>query len=744
MYLLKKTAMIMLTTVLIGGIAVAGHSLSSDKVVSELEKNTAIYAHDESSDETKVFAQKKQQSSTAENEEKQTAEPEKKIDIIKLNKESLSLGKGESYELKTNVNAVKWESDNEKIVKVTDGKIKANSNGTATVKAYDENGNVSECKLTVKDAPDSVSFDKYELTLGVGESYKLSAVIPNGAAAKRIFTSSDQDILKVTKSDWQGEFKAVKPGVAYAVVKLYNGREASCEITVKEAPEKITISRAEITLGVGESFRLGAAIPAETGAAKRTYRSSDNKIIRMTRTDWAGEFKAVSEGTAWVTVRSYNGKESSCKIIVKKAPESVSLSKNTLELTTGQHYTLTCDVNDGAASSIKTFRSSDSSIVEMTKTEGAGAFTTVAEGTAWVTARTYNGIEKSCKIVVKNKPQRNSNEADGETYSEDSDNTNENTSGRVSSSDDNNNWNGSNTGGGHTTAPDGTPWTASTDNTIVYTDNNMISLTNNVAVLDPGDNYSIELSGSSSGTVSYSSGDDSVATVGEDGTVTAIGNGNTNIYIKDDSGNVGKLEVIVLGSRNSCIYPDMYSVTNALDNTSLNPLKTNYQPIDDMIDGIFSEILTDGMSNSEKVQACYDYLAQNCTYGYDGYKAVSIDGYYSDEDKEIAEFSYCILKDQLGTCENFSAAFVVMMRRLGYEANQIYGDVAMSAGGYDGHYWADVEIDGKHYLFDPQVERNCLGEDKAVMHYFFGMDPENNYSMYRYNYMTCVHGFKGR
>ena len=85
-----------------------------------------------------------------------------------------------------------------------------------------------------------------------------------------------------------------------------------------------------------------------------------------------------------------------------------------------------------------------------------------------------------------------------------------------------------------------------------------------------------------------------------------------------------------------------------------------------------------------------------------------------------------------------------MMRRLGYEANQIYGDVAMSAGGYDGHYWADVEIDGKHYLFDPQVERNCLGEDKAVMHYFFGMDPENNYSMYRYNYMTCVHGFKGR
>ena len=735
MYLLKKTAMILLTTVLVGGIAVAGHSLSSDTVVSELEKNTAIYAHDESSDETRVLSQKEQESSTAEAEEKQNAEPEKKPDIIKLSKESLSLGKGESYELKTNINAVKWESDNEDIVKVTDGKLKANSNGTATVRAYDKDGNASECKLTVKDAPDSVAFDKYELTLGVGESYKLSAVIPNGAAAKRVFSSSDQDILEVTKSDWQGEFKAVKPGVAYAIVKLYNGREASCEITVKEAPEKITISRAEISLGVGETFRLGAAIPEDTGAAKRTYRTSDSKIIKMTRTDWSGEFKAVSEGTAWVTVRSYNGKESSCKIIVKKAPESVSLSKDSLELTTGQHYTLTCNVNDGAASSMRTFRSSDSNIVEMTKTEWAGAFTAVSEGTAWVTVKTYNGKEKSCKIVVKDKPQQNGNSDEDEAGSE---------SGRVSSSEDGNNRNGSNTGGGHTTAPDGTPWSASTDNTVVYTDGDMISITNNVAVLDPGDEYSIELSGSSSDTVSYLSGDTSVAEVSENGMVTAVGGGYTNILIKDSSGNTAKLDVLVLSSRNSFVYPDMYTVSDALDNASLNPMKTNYQPIDNMIDGIFSEIISEGMSNSEKVQACYDYLAQNCTYGYDGYKAVNIDGYYSDEDKEIAEFSYCILKDQLGTCENFSAAFVVMMRRLGYEANQVYGNVAMSAGGYDGHYWADVEINGKHYLFDPQIERNCLGEDNAVMHYYFGMDPENNYNMYRYDYMTCVHGFRGR
>ena len=102
----------------------------------------------------------------------------------------------------------------------------------------------------------------------MGESYTLSAVIPEGcSAAGRSFSSSDSDVLKVTKSGWKGEFKALKPGTAYAIVKLYNGREASCEITVKEAPEKVIISRPEVTLGVGEHFKLTSGIPAGTGSA---------------------------------------------------------------------------------------------------------------------------------------------------------------------------------------------------------------------------------------------------------------------------------------------------------------------------------------------------------------------------------------------------------------------------------------------------------------------------------------------
>ena len=37
----------------------------------------------------------------------------------------------------------------------------------------------------------------------------------------------------------------------------------------------------------------------------------------MTKTNWTGEFQAVGNGTAWITGRTYNGKEASCKIVVK-------------------------------------------------------------------------------------------------------------------------------------------------------------------------------------------------------------------------------------------------------------------------------------------------------------------------------------------------------------------------------------------------------------------------------------------
>ena len=155
-----------------------------------------------------------------------------------------------------------------------------------------------------------------------------------------------------------------------------------------------------MTLGVGETFTLSSTVPNGSAASKRTFRTSNSSVVKMTNTNWTGSFKAVKTGTAYVTVRTYNGNESSCKVMVKNAPRSVNISKKTLTLNVGQTATLSASIPQNTGCAKRTFRTSNSSVVKMTNTNWTGSFRAVKPGTAYVTVRTYNGKESSCKITV--------------------------------------------------------------------------------------------------------------------------------------------------------------------------------------------------------------------------------------------------------------------------------------------------------------------------------------------------------
>ena len=103
--------------------------------------------------------------------------------------------------------------------------------------------------------------------------------------------------------------------------------------------------------------------------------------------------------------------------------------------------------------------------------------------------------------------------------------------------------------------------------------------------------------------------------------------------------------------------------------------------------------------------------------------------------------AYPILKNHVGTCENFAAAFTVLMRRIGIEANVVEGLVGMRAGGKGGHYWTDLSVCGRHLVFDTQVENNNLGSGGYVYHYWYGMAPEYNYRSYEYEALLPAKGF---
>ncbi len=728
MKLIKKIGMVVLTTAVLGTGAFFVLSQSMGQNGTDQTSSIDASSIEESRKNVKEY------SKGAEDEES-----EKKAEPIRLEKTTISLGAGESYTLKTIGSAVKWQADDTNIINVQNGTITANATGETNVVALDEDGNRAVCKVTVKAAPEWVKLAKTDLTLGVGETYDFKAILPKGAAAAdRKFSSGDSSILEMTKTEWEGKVKAVKTGTTNVRVKLYNGQEATCRIVVKNEPTKVKLSSETVILGVGERFSLSAGIPKGSGAAGRTFSSADEKIVKTTKKDWRGEFKAEKEGDTTVSVRLYNGQEATCKVIVKKEPESIEMAKTTLTLKVGQKYVLGSNVNDGAAALGRTYTNSDDSVVKLTKNTWAAEFEAIAPGTTWIKVVTYNGLEATCQVTVEGTVKKTTTDTTTKKKQTTDDK-------KKAESDTPPTFQPGAPTGGHVTAADGTPWSAeakSFSRTLVYADDTSVRLTNNVVSMYVGDKYNIDVDGVEDKKFYYVSADLGVATVDKFGTVTAVGVGTTDITIMNPKGIGKKLQVIVANADKEREYAQSDVTEVYLNSVYLYPVQTNYQEIDEMADQFIGEVVNDSMTYAERVKACYAHLVKECADD-DSYfrtKAVSIEDYLSDEDREIAEFSYSLFRDRVGTSEHFAAAFTVIMRKFGYEANMVYGEVA-SGEGFEGHFWVDVEINGKHFIFDPDVEQYHLDENGEVTYSYFGMKPEDNEGVYRYRYKTCVSGF---
>ena len=327
---------------------------------------------------------------------------------ITLNKTLVSVNKGSFFTLtptitpsNTTNKTVTWTSSDTRIASVSAGKVTAIAPGTAEIRAETSNGLSAVCKFTVKDPEiyaQSITLSKTSVSLGKGETYSLSAAVaPDNTTNKAVtWTSSNAGVASVSA----GSIRALGTGTAVINGRTSNGRTASCTVTVKSAPAAVTLSKGVLTIGVGEKYSFTSTMNDGAACSKRTYRTSNSSIVKMTRTDWQGDFVGVKPGVAYVTVRTYNGKEATCKVTVKAAPTSVTISKKNLSLKVGQTSTLSCSIPSGAGCASRVYRTSNSSIVKMTKTSWTGEFKAVKAGVAWVTVRTYNGKESSCKITV--------------------------------------------------------------------------------------------------------------------------------------------------------------------------------------------------------------------------------------------------------------------------------------------------------------------------------------------------------
>ncbi len=331
-----------------------------------------------------------------------TTEPS--VESIILNTETLTLGEGEFFLLEAELDTGKdipflFTSSDEDIVTVTaDGIIEAISKGTAYITISASENVETICKVNVKPAPTEILISKTSLTVGVGESFKLKSSIPSGTASNEIlWSSSKSSVLKCTG---HGVFTALKKGKSIITVEAFNGVNVTCTVTVLPAPEKISLNKTSLTLGVGESFNFNSSVPDGTASYKKTWSCNKPEILEYTK---SGIFKALKAGTAKISITSFNGKKATCKVTVLPAPKKVSLNKTKLTLGVGESFNFNSSIPEGTASYKKTWTTSDTDILKYTK---SGIFKALKAGTAKVTIKTFNGKKATCKVTVLPQPSR--------------------------------------------------------------------------------------------------------------------------------------------------------------------------------------------------------------------------------------------------------------------------------------------------------------------------------------------------
>ena len=351
--------------------------------------------------------------------DKYAASENKTIKVtVKLKDASVSV-KDDTVELKVNDEMklvfetapegleVTFESDNPDVATVSVlGKVEGHSVGTATItlkvgdgKVYAENSTAVSVTVSLNDA--SVSVENDTLDLKVDDVVPLVVVtVPGGLNVS--FVSSDSEVASVSAL---GKVTAHKEGAAVITVKVGDGKvyaenSTTVAITVSKIPTEIVVSGSAGEMYVGEMGHVEAELnPSEAG--KLSYASNDTGVVDVSST---GVFKANNVGTAIIAV-SFNGTDKyaaaeskNITVRVNLRDAGVTVNNATLDLKVGDEFTVVATTVPAGLNVI--FVPDNSGVVSI---DDNGVVTALKEGTASITVKVGDGkvyAENSTSVNV--------------------------------------------------------------------------------------------------------------------------------------------------------------------------------------------------------------------------------------------------------------------------------------------------------------------------------------------------------
>ena len=130
-----------------------------------------------------------------------------------------------------------------------------------------------------------------------------------------------------------------------------------------------------------------------------------------------------------------------------------------------------------------------------------------------------------------------------------------------------------------------------------------------------------------------------------------------------------------------------------------------------MAKAILSNITNSSMTRRQKLEAAFVYVRDGYFYRRNNFYEVGQTGWEVDEARTMYETGK-------GNCYNYTAAFCMLARQLGYDADAVSGLVGIEQ---QKHGWVEIPMDGKLLIFDTTLENSYLAEDPSWNMKFFAL-----------------------
>ena len=255
----------------------------------------------------------------------------------------------------------------------------------------------------------------FELTDRKGSDHVLSAVKQSNGAIRLLcysitnkeFSCTEGALVKFNvkaSDDFVGEHEISIKDIEFTQKDetKYELESTTAKVEGRMVAKSITLNKTEVTLEATQTTTLIATVlPDNTYNKVVTWKSSDETIAMV---DENGKVTAIKVGEATITATTTDGTNlsASCKVTVNPTlATSITLDKSEVELEATQTATLVATVlPELTTNKSVTWKSSDETIAIVDEN---GKVTAIKVGEATITATTTDGsnLSASCKVIVK-------------------------------------------------------------------------------------------------------------------------------------------------------------------------------------------------------------------------------------------------------------------------------------------------------------------------------------------------------